>query len=194
MAYLSASNGQILSFGVSGLLYNSDVLLYDRQTQSLWSQILSQSINGPLKGQRLQPIALSHTSWADWKKRYPKTLVLSTNTGFDRDYARDPYAGYANNRALMFPIKGQSTLFHPKEQVIGIEVNGKFKAYPFIELSQRQGGIEDTVGGQKISVRFDAEHRTGTVFDADGKEIPSLIAFWFAWYGFHNDTDVFQVK
>lgn len=194
MAYLSEANGKPLSFGVSGLLYNSDVLLFDRQTDSLWSQILSQAVSGPLKGAKLTSVPLSHTTWADWKKRYPDTLVLSTDTGFVRDYARDPYESYVQNRALLFPVKGQSARYHPKEQVIGVEVNGKFKAYPFVELSKGPGEVVDTIGGEKITVRFDGEHRTGTVVDAAGNEIPSVIGFWFAWYAFHNDTDIYQAK
>lgn len=194
MAYLAQTNDQPLSFGVSGLLYNSDVLLYDRQTASLWSQILSQAVSGPLKGTHLTSIALSHTTWADWKRRYPDTLVLSTDTGFARDYARDPYEGYAQNPALLFPVKGQSARYHPKEQVIGVKVNGKFKAYPFVELGKSRSEVADTLGGKKLTVRFDSEHRTGTVHDAAGKEIPSVIAFWFAWYAFHNDTEVFHAK
>lgn len=194
MAYLSEANGRPLSFGVSGLLYNSDVLLYDRQTSSLWSQLLSQAVSGPLKGIRLTAIPLSHTTWADWKKRNPDTLVLSTDTGFARNYARDPYEGYMQDPAIMFPVNGQSTRYHPKEQVIGVEVNGKFKAYPFIELSKRRGEVRDAVGGRTIVVRFDPEHRTGRVADAEGKEIPSVIAFWFAWYAFHRDTEVFRAS
>jgi hypothetical protein len=194
MAYLSEANGKPLSFGVSGLLYNSDVLLYDRQTDSLWSQILSQAVSGPMKGARLTSVPLSHTTWADWKKRHPDTLVLSTDTGFARDYARDPYESYVRNPALLFPVKGQSARYHPKEQVIGVEVNGKFKAYPFIELSKGPGEVVDSVGGQRITVRFDGEHRTGTVVDATGKEIPSVIAFWFAWYAFHGDTEIYHPK
>lgn len=194
VAYCAQVDGQPLSFGVSGLLYNSDVLLYDRQTDSLWSQLLSQAVSGPMKGARLTAIAVSHTSWQDWRKRHPDTLVLSTETGYARDYTRDPYAGYAQNPALLFPVQGRSARYHPKEQVIGVELNGKAKAYPFAELSRRRGEVADTVGGQRIIVRFDAEHRTGTVFDARGNEIPSVIAYWFAWYAFHRDTEVFQAK
>lgn len=192
MAYLSQAGGKVLGFGVSGLLYNSDVLLYDRQTDSLWSQILSQAVSGPLQGMRLTAVALSHTSWSDWRKRHPDTLVLSTETGFARDYARDPYEGYAQNPALIFPVKGESARYHPKEQVIGVEVNGKFKAYAFVELSRSRGEIADTIGGKNIVVRFNPEHRSGAVYDQAGKEIPSVIAFWFAWYAFHHDTEVFH--
>lgn len=195
IAYISAAGGKPLGFGVSGLLYNSDVLLYDRQTQSLWSQILAQAVSGPLKGSKLTPIALSHTSWADWKRRHPDTLVLSTDTGFARDYRRDPYAGYAQDPAILFPVTGRSPRYQAKEPVIGVEIDGKFKAYPFIELAKAKGGrVTDSLGGKTLTVRFDPEPRTGSVFDAQGKEIPSIIAYWFAWYAFHHDTEVFQAR
>jgi len=195
IAYVSQADGKALSFGVSGLLYNSDVLLYDRQTQSLWSQILAEAVSGPLKGSRLTAIALTHTSWADWSHRHPDTLVLSTDTGFVSDYTRDPYAGYLHSRTLMFPVARHSWRYPPKEPVIGVEVDGKFKAYPFVELARIKGGrITDTLGGKTLAIRYDAEHRTGAVFDAQGKEIPTITAFWFAWYAFHHDTDVFEAK
>lgn len=195
VAFISEAGGKPLRFGVSGLLYNSDVLLYDRQTQSLWSQILAQAVSGPLKGARLTPVVLAHTRWADWKQRHPETQVLSTDTGFARDYNRDPYAGYAQDPGILFPVSGQSRRYHLKEQVIGVEVGGTFKAYPFVELAKIRGGtVTDTVGGKRLTLRFDPEHRTGTVFDAQGKEIPSVIAYWFAWYAFHHDTEVFQPK
>jgi hypothetical protein len=71
MAFLATVDGRALKFGVSGLLYNSDVLLYDRQTESLWSQIMTTAISGPLKGQRLTMTPVAHTTWADWRQRYP---------------------------------------------------------------------------------------------------------------------------
>ena len=81
MAFDARVNGRELTFGVSGLLYNSDVLLYDRQTNSLWSQLLAQAISGPLKGSRLAMLPLTQTTWADWRRLHPGTVVLSANTG-----------------------------------------------------------------------------------------------------------------
>ena len=75
-----------LEFGVSGLLYNSDVLLYDRQTGSLWSQIEKMAISGDMKGTALTAFPLRHTTWRDWVARYPDTEVLSDETGFRRNY------------------------------------------------------------------------------------------------------------
>lgn len=191
MAFLAGKRGEDFNFGVSGLLYNSDVLLYDRQTESLWSQIRGQAIAGPLKGQRLQQIPMEHTSWSDWRARYPQTRVLSLDTGYRRDYSRSPYAGYADSEHLMFGVSGIDRRFHPKERVIGVTLNGVAKAYPFSELSQGSGQLTDEVGGRSIRIVFDSVHRAGRVY-AGNKLIPSTIGFWFAWYAFHPDTLVYQ--
>ncbi|MBB4518575.1 DUF3179 domain-containing protein [Paraburkholderia fungorum] len=196
MAFDAQANGRWLSFGVSGLLYNSDVLLYDRQSASLWSQLMEQAITGPMKGTRLTSLPVTHTTWGDWKRRYPCTLVLSPKTGYVRDYQHDPYAGYAQSERLMFEVRAHSARYHyhPKERVIGVSIGGAHKAYPFVELGRSPSVIHDTLGGRSIEVRFDTEHQTGSVFDAEGHEIPSVIAYWFAWFAFHTDTDVFVAK
>lgn len=192
MAFLAGINGKTLDFGVSGLLYNNDVLLYDRQTQSLWSQIMRTAISGPWKGQKLTDLPLENTSWADWKQRYPETLVLSQDTGFSRDYRSSPYSTYITSEQVMFPMKFRTQGFHPKEEVIGVEINGHFKAYPFAELAKTSGEILDNFADKPIIVRFNAEHRSGTIHDTAGNALPSVTAFWFAWFGFHPDTEIFH--
>ncbi len=191
VAYLATFNGKGLSFGVSGLLYNSDVLLYDRQTESLWSQMLSQSVTGPMSGAKLKMLPLTHTSWADWKQRHPETLVLSRQTGFDKDYDRNPYAGYENEEGIYFPVKKRSGRYHPKEQVLGLEVAGHYKAYPFAELSRTEGTISDEFAGKRFTIQYDGQHRSGRIIDSSGAEVPIITSFWFAWYAFHPDTEVY---
>lgn len=194
MAFLATVGGKRLDFGVSGLLYNNDVLLYDRETQSLWSQLLTRAVTGKFKGTSLVPIPITQTTWGDWKKREPETRVLSRDTGYARDYATDPYRGYALSDELMFRIRHRSAVFHPKERVVGVEINGQSKAYPFVELAKTRGEIRDSVGGRPITIRFDRKHQTGAAFDAGGREIPSVTAYWFAWYAFHTDTAVFRAE
>lgn len=179
------------TFGVSGLLYNSDVLLYDRQTESLWSQLLSKAIAGPLKGTRLTMIALSHTTWADWKKKHPDTLVLSTITGYVRDYNRNPYSDYDSSTDIFFPVDYKAGKYHPKERVIGLEIDGQFKAYPFQELDKHGTAISETFAGKNIRIVFDSASQSGTIFDQQGREIPTVISFWFAWRAFHPDSAIF---
>jgi hypothetical protein len=142
---------------------------------------------------RLRQIPMEHTSWSDWRARFPQTRVLSLDTGYRRDYSRSPYAGYADSEQLMFSVSHVDRRLHPKEQVIGVELNGAAKAYPFSELSQAPDQITDQVGGQPVRIVFDAEHRTGRVYAGD-RLIPSTTGFWFAWYAFHPDTAVYQTR
>lgn len=183
------------SFGVSGLLYNSDVLLYDRATQSLWSQIMQTAISGPLKGAKMQSVPLAHTSWDDWRRRHPATEVLSTDTGFARDYARDPYDGYERVQKLMFDVEQRDDRFPPKEWVLGIAVNGTYKAYPFSVLARTVdagGDLKDTVAGRPLRIRYDRTHGTAEAFDDLGHAWPGTMAFWFAWVAFHPRTEVLR--
>lgn len=194
IAYQARAGDRELEFGVSGLLYNSDMLLYDRESQSLWSQIRRQAISGPMKGTKLQPVPVMHTRWSDWQQRYPDSQVLSTDTGHRRDYTRDPYAGYVETRKLWFPVTAEDGRFHPKEPVLGVEIDGQFKAYPFVELEKSATVVNDSLAGRQIVVKYDSRNRTATAEDAGGDMLPGVIAYWFAWYAFHPDTRVYHAE
>jgi len=185
--------GQRNTFGVSGLLYQSDLLMYDHQTESLWSQIAMEAVAGPMTGTRLTPIFLTHTTWSEWRHEHPSTLALSTKTGYARDYARDPYLGYIQRPDLMFATNRVDRRYHPKEWGLGIEVDGRFKAYPFSELGKVTMPLTDSVNGREIRILYNAPTQTASVTTAAGNPIPSMLAFWFAWYAFHPDTDVFTI-
>lgn len=194
VAYKADIAGRRYRFGVSGLLYNSDVLFFDRETDSLWSQLMYQAITGPLKGKRLQPFAIQHTTWQDWKNRYPDTLVLSLETGYFRDYSRDPYNKYKMDRNIWFPVDLQINRFHPKEMVLGLEIAGKFKAYPFSEIAKVTTPMGDQLAGRHFSIHYDRHHQTARIIGQTGQEIPSVMTFWFAWYAFHPDTLIYKAQ
>lgn len=194
VAFYSTLRGNNAQFGVSGLLYNSDVLLYDRETESLWSQILGEAISGELVGEKLKAIPISHTTWRDWLKQHPDTTVLSDDTGFSRDYSRNPYQGYEKTRALYFQVNNTApATYHPKEEVIGVELEGVFKAYPFVELDkQGLSKFDDTVKGTLITIVWDSVNRSVKLYDENGDRIAGVQGFWFAWFAFHPDTLVFK--
>jgi hypothetical protein len=195
IVYASTFNGKAHKFGVSGLLYNSDVLLYDRETETLWSQILSKGVSGQMVGSELEIIPSSHTSWQAWLAKHPNTEVLSRDTGYSRDYSCSPYGGYDEGRETYFPLAFRSQKYHPKERVIGITINGKHKIYPFTELAKiKSTRIRDTFSGHQLQLEFDVENRDGIIKDANGKVLPSINTFWFAWYAFHPDTKIFKSK
>lgn len=200
MAFDSSNQGMPLSFGVSGLLYNSDVLMYDRQTESLWSQIMGRAISGPLKGTELNTIPIMHTTWTDWLRRYPDTRVLSTNTGHSRRYGVDPYASYRGSNRIMFSVDNLDKRYHKKEFVIGLKRGVVSKVWPFSELEttwEDEPGkeyLEDRVNDEAVRVYFNPAKRSARITDANGRLLDGLSAYWFAWIAFHPDTEVFTAN
>jgi len=188
-----AINGKPTEFGVSGLLYNSDVLLYDRNTESLWSQIMAKAISGPMKGQELVPINTLRMTLRAWRNLHPETLILSNETGFSRNYQGKAYGNYDQEDRTYFPVSHNDNTFHKKEWVIGVEINGAFKAYPIKKLSKNKSReLKDELGGTVLTLSWDAKGENVRIVSASGEEIVGLQMFWFAWVAFHPDTEVYK--
>ncbi len=194
IAFVSSINGKNYTFGVSGLLFNSDVLLFDRETNSLWSQLLFKSVAGTQKGVEFEIIVTENTTWGDWQNRYPASVFLSEETGHIRDYSRSPYGNYDTNQAIYFPVSKESDQYQRKEKVLGIILDGEKKVYPFSELQKSKGDIHDTFNKQNFTIIYNKESASARVIDQDGNEIPSITAFWFAWYAFHPDSKIFKAR
>ena len=124
MVYSSKVDDKVFTFGVSGRLYKSNVLIYDHQTESMWSQLKETAISGPMVGRKLKKISAERTAWKHWLKKHPQTKVLSTDTGYHRDYSIDPYEGYYRALGIMFPVGDVRADLPAKEMVLGIEING----------------------------------------------------------------------
>ena len=117
----SKVGGQQTSFGVSGLLYNSNLILYDRYSDSYWSQMLQKSISGKSIHQIPKSFDVVESTWGMWKKMYPETKVLSNNQGFDRDYKVYPYGGYKKDDTfLLFPLSRKDNRLDLKERVLAV--------------------------------------------------------------------------
>jgi hypothetical protein len=181
-----------LTFGVSGRLYKSNVLLYDHQSESLWSQLMNQAISGPMVGKKLTKLAAVRTKWKSWKKINPSTLVLSDDTGYYRNYTVDPYEGYYRIGTMMFPVGDVRRDLAAKERVLGVEVKQKAKAYPLEWLRANPGILKDQVGDEPIHIEVNLEGDVVAVKDQKGNSIPSTFAYWFAWQAFHPDTSVYR--
>lgn len=186
------AEGKPLTFGVSGLLYNSDVLMYDRETESLWSQIMMKAVSGRMRGTSLRLLPLEHTTWLDFKTRHPNGKVLSRGTGHARDYGRNPYSDYAFSPQLYFPVSHHDDRLFAKAEVVGVVLDGLAKAYPLDRLKTPPPEFQDTIGDTRIIVRYDRMSDSARVFDIHGKEIPGVRAFWFAWAAFHPRTEIFS--
>lgn len=124
-------NGAISTFGVSGFLYNSNVVPYDRTSGSNWSQMLLESVNGSLEGTKSKNIFVIETNYSTARYISNDFQQMTTDTGHSRDYTRNPYGDYPTNSSVMFPVNFDDDRMHPKERVLGVIINGKAKAYRF---------------------------------------------------------------
>ncbi len=187
IAFKRTINGREVEFGTSGKLYNSNLIMYDRLTDTYWTQIDGLAVLGELTGTELTPVSIDTVSWREWKSVHPDSEVLSRDTGYSRQYGRDPYGNYYENSFLMFPVENEDDRIHPKTVVFGIEVNGVYKAYREDDLKE-VGRIEDEVNGRSLLITRDEAGVVKIVDTDSGEEVIKERDFWFAWYAFHPDT------
>lgn len=152
MAWNRNINGKISDFGVSGMLYNSNVIPYDRVTRSAWSQMKQQCVNGELISTYAESYQTIETTWATWKKLYPDSKVVSTETGMARDYMEYPYGDYRENKDITFEVAFENDTLHPKERLYGVINKGKAKCYRFNNFKGGVRIITDTVFEKNIIV------------------------------------------
>lgn len=153
--------GRELTFGVSGKLIRNTLVMYDRPTGSLWSQLLGQAVDGELKGTELEYLPSWQTTWADWVERHPNTLALKK--GFSG--RRDPYQSYyQSGQAGAIGERVDDDRLYVKQAVIGVERNGEAMAFPFTTLND-EPVVNAEVGGRPVLIVFDPDTASGVVFD-----------------------------
>jgi len=167
--------------------------MYDRQTESLWSQIRREAVTGPMTGTRLKVLPSTLTTWQKWLQRHPQTEVLSMDTGYSRDYSRDPYADYYQSRKGFFSFFKPGPGEEEKALVAGIALNGSVRAYPLALLREKKV-LRDNLGGTALTLAYDPKSDQTSVRTADNKEIVPLILYWFVWKGMYPDSGLFKGK
>ncbi len=144
--------GTTYDFGVSGLLRNSDLIMYDSQTESLWQQIGGVAIVGDMVGARLTVLPSTIVAWGDFKAQYPEGIVLSRETGYARRYGANPYAGYDRIGNTPFLFRGEiDERLSAMERVVTLDLPGDAVAYPFTLLAE-QRVVADVRDGREIVV------------------------------------------
>ncbi len=222
IAFKPIVNGLEVEFGTSGKLYNSELVMYDRLTDSYWAQSLGKAIIGPSTGQVLKKIPLDTVKWKDWKKVHPDTQVMRKGTGFFRDYDRNPYEGYEASDGLYFPINNKDDRLKPKVIVYGVEFDENTKAYAEDDVEEVKL-INDVVGNVPIVVLWDNGLNTVKIFErtlngetltfelsnnkiidnennewviSDMSEklgvVDTFGHFWFAWAAFFPETELYE--
>lgn len=184
-------DGTRRTFGVSGLLYNSCLLMYDHATESLWSQLRMEGIAGEANGTPLVPLSTRRMPWGLWRKAFPAGEVLSTDTGTGTDYDVEwPYGDYAEDRATIFPFDIHRNEFGTKERMIGYRDVEDQRSWPLEKLRER-GEIYDSIGSRMLKVSYRKDTGDVLIQDTSTREVlPAVSVYWFAWQAFYPDTTV----
>lgn len=187
--------GERVEFGTSGKLWNSNLVMYDRKTDSLWPQILGEAVVGEMTGAKLAVLPSDMVRFGDFKKKYPHGQVLSRDTGADRFYGQDPYGDYYTTPGTLFSVKHRDNRLQEKDFILGIVINGKAKAY-FPPAIKQNGQVEDHFAGKVIAAKYEEDIDAVRLFEKlpDGslERINPFAAFWFSWAAAHPDTELYK--
>jgi hypothetical protein len=180
IAFSRTVEGEIYDFGTTGRLRFSNLIMYDRQTETWWQQAEGKAIIGTLTGTQLEFLPSAIISWDDFKKKYPDGLVLSKQTGFIRSYGRNPYVGYDDVNNPPFLYQGPETpgRLPPVARVLAIEIGTETVAYPY-ELLSQEFAVNDIVAGEEIAVFWSPG--TASALDAaliaDGNDVGTAVSY-----------------
>lgn len=185
-------NGEQTEFGTSGKLWNSNLVMYDRQTDTYWSQVKGEAIVGDLTGEKLTILPHDVLTYKDWKVFHPNGEVLSNKTGHFRDYTQSPYGNYATNTDIYFEVDNEDDRYHPKEPTYTVEIDGIVKIYAISALEMTQSPFTDTVGDVELELDFSDN---GTIkikrLDTGDAVVPSY-GFWFSVIAVYPDAEIYN--
>ncbi|MEX2499472.1 MAG: DUF3179 domain-containing protein [Wenzhouxiangellaceae bacterium] len=188
LAFMRKVEGETVEFGVSGLLHDSDLVMYDRKTNSLWQQITGEAVMGPAMGQTLEEVPATITAWKNWRSAHPETRVMAPPSDSDMDYGDSRrYAAYEESDRLAFPAARRDLSIHPKTVVHGFTIDGMHLAVTESALEEN-ANIETELGNRSITISRHDDGRV-TAVDDHGRSHSAVRSFWFAWFNFHPDTE-----
>ena len=197
--------GQVTSFGTTGKLRDSDLVMYDRETESWWQQFSGEALVGERTGTKLEQLPARIVSWEEFRREHPAGLVLNRDTGFVRDYGQNPYVGYdsIDSSPIFATRNGDDDRLPPKERVVYIEVGEEAFALPLSSLAKKRtitletggreievrwkGGVASALDGPGIASGRDVGSVTVTL---DGEPVPFHEPFWFAVAAFRPDVEI----
>lgn len=188
--------GERVEFGTSGKLWKSNLVMYDRKTDSLWSQVLAEAIVGEMTGTKLEILPSDQILYGKWKALHSKGEVLSKDTGSFRNYGSSPYGDYFSVTNLSLQLAKPSDTRLPNDAfVFGIVENGKAKAY-LTKTVMEKGEVEDVFEGVTFILRHDKKLDAVRMFkklpDGALERVNPISGFWFSWATAHPDTGVYK--
>jgi hypothetical protein len=185
LAFDRTQNGQVLDFGVSSLLHNSDLVMYDRQTESLWQQITGEAFAGKSRGSQLRTLPLSMIPWSNWRQQYPDARVLTVENIQSDRYMKDAYGDYAESERLYMPVSATDARLHPKRVIYGLEIGDRAIAIDS-EWLAKEGSWSNDYEDKKLVLTLDRNGEVAASLADTAITVHSM--FWFAWYSFHPNT------
>jgi len=163
------------TFGTSGLLLNSNLVMYDRETNSLWSQMLEQSISGSTVLNIPDKVQVVETTWETWQAMYPETILMTEDTGFSRPYGTYPYGSFRTDQSLIFNVDNMNDLrLHRKARVLGLNVGDSSKVYPVSDFGDDVSLIHDQVGGMDIVAAGSTTQNFAVLFNRQLEDCTTL--------------------
>lgn len=182
--------GKTLEFGVSGLLYESNLLMYDRQTESLWSQAGLRCVAGEYNKTKLETLPMQLLTFDEVKRKHPQAKVLSRETGHEKNYDRMPYGLYSLSEKLYYPISKKDNRFRLKEMIYAVPFRQTSLAIPLKTL--KDGSQTEVIDGVKVEVIKADKTLHATV---DDKAVPGYYEMWFSWFAQYGKAgQVWPVK
>lgn len=182
----------VLTFANLGLIYRGGLLIYDKETGSVWWPPEGRCVAGKLNGIRLDESPFLFVAWKVWKERHPATTILSMETEFAPQYQRSPAEGYYRLEELPLPVQGwhsEKSPFPWSTPVIALERGRQARAYPLPLLASLPDAVKDTFAGKTIVI-----HKEAPAYptDEEGREIHYSFGMWFLWSVRYPDIEVYK--
>jgi hypothetical protein len=201
VAFERTVGGETLEFGVSGLLYNSNLLMYDRREagagESLWSQLLGRAISGPAAAddRQLTMINTALVAWGDWLDTYPDTTVVDRDPKMIKRYKQTSYDGYFQSARLRFPVDPLPPEGGPraKDRVVVVSTDRSRAVFALAGIARQagaDGSYQATLDGTAVQFRYRADPETVAVRAGGDTPIRAVHSFWFAWHAMHPDDEL----
>lgn len=177
-----------LTFGMSGLVYQADVLLYDKETKSLWSRFLDEAVSGPSQGEAIFDLPFEMTTLGDWQERYPDSTIISSDTGFDINYSVTP-TGTSSMGENIFTTLPTEMRYYPGMPVVGVSRDGNAKVYPAGEVLVNGGKVIEQFAGADVSIEYSASGQSFTHNIDESLQVQQTT--WSDWANTHPQTAIF---
>ncbi|MBX7107995.1 MAG: DUF3179 domain-containing protein [Chitinophagales bacterium] len=178
IVYERLLDGDTLQFGVSGRLYESNLLMFDDKSESLWSQAMGEAVAGKYTGMKLKLLNTEVVSFEEVVEDYPSAKILSPKTGYDRNYMQNPYGDYMTSEELYFPVSHSSKLFPAKQMMYVVSTGSGSIAFDWLSLLKKGNAtVKSPEGIVSVLVKKNIPYAT-----INGQPQPGYFSFWFSWF------------